>query len=35
MCKECGCGKKPGQPGYGKGKMMAKKMVKKTVKKGK
>jgi hypothetical protein len=25
MCKACGCGKTKGQPGFGKGKMMAKK----------
>lgn len=24
MCKACECGKTKGQPGYGKGKMMAK-----------
>ena len=30
MCKACGCGKTKGQPGYGKGKMMAKKIVKKV-----
>jgi hypothetical protein len=35
MCKACGCGKKKGQPGYGKGKpkMMPKMMAKKTTKK--
>lgn len=37
MCKACGCGKKKGEPGFGKGKpkMMAKKMVKKITKKAK
>lgn len=43
MCAMCGCGKKKGQPGYGKGKASAKKantagkmsMKKGIVKKGK
>jgi hypothetical protein len=26
MCKACGCGKKKGEPGYGKGKSMSKSM---------
>lgn len=34
MCKMCGCGKKKGQPGYGKGKpkTMPKTMAKKLKK---
>jgi hypothetical protein len=32
MCIKCGCGKKKGQPGFGKGKPMAKMAAKKKAK---
>ena len=35
MCKACGCGKKKGQPGFGKGKPKMNMMKMNTMKKGK
>ena len=34
MCAVCGCGKKKGEPGFGKGKKSSKKSAKKSASKG-